>query len=292
MDDPARTAPGSPEVDQHRLLGLEHLGLEGAVGHVGELPGHFSSPDARCSIVWLPSSAARGVSPSADANAIQNIVVGRIAIPRRPRAAMHRSDAERRDRRRAGRAGDAVRARRGDPVPRPGLSRGGSRDPPEPGLGGGAGAGRPGHRAARRRRDARAEDPRAARHGRDPGRGEAEAEVPAVAGRGDHGSRGSARRPRAASTTSSASRASTTCAPPPSRSGSASSRASARRPRRTCSPRSASWPTAGPRSDCCSPRCCRSPSSWRPTCAPIRPATRSRSRARPGGEPRPATTST
>ena len=28
VHDAARTAPGRPEVDQHRLLGLEHLGLE------------------------------------------------------------------------------------------------------------------------------------------------------------------------------------------------------------------------------------------------------------------------
>ena len=45
-------------------------------------------------------------------------------------------------------------------------------------------------------------------------------------------------------------------------------------------------------SGCCSPRCCRSPSSWPTTFAPTPPATRSRSPAPPGGEPRPATTST
>ena len=69
---------------------------------------------------------------------------------------------------------------------------------------------------------------------------------PRVAGRGDAGSRASARRPRGASTTSSASPTSTTCARRPRGSGSARSRGSARRPRRTCSPRSASSPTAGP----------------------------------------------
>ena len=90
---------------------------------------------------------------------------------------------------------------------------------------------------------------------------EAEAKVPAVAGRGDAGPRGRRedrapplRRARRA-------RASTTCAPPPSRSGSASSRASARRSRRTCSRRSASSPTEGRPSGCSSRRSCRWPSS-------------------------------
>src|SRR3954447_10521908 len=33
-DDPARTAPRRPEVDEHGVLGLEDLGLEVAVGHM------------------------------------------------------------------------------------------------------------------------------------------------------------------------------------------------------------------------------------------------------------------
>ena len=37
VDYAARTAPWSPEVDQHRSVGFNHVGLEGGVGDVGEL---------------------------------------------------------------------------------------------------------------------------------------------------------------------------------------------------------------------------------------------------------------
>jgi hypothetical protein len=52
MDHAARPAPWRPEVDQHRLLGVEHLGLERSISHVGELPSHFFSPDR-----WLIENA-------------------------------------------------------------------------------------------------------------------------------------------------------------------------------------------------------------------------------------------
>jgi hypothetical protein len=55
MDHTARAAPWRPEVDQHRLLGVEHLGLERSIGHVGELPSHFFSPDR-----WLIENALAG----------------------------------------------------------------------------------------------------------------------------------------------------------------------------------------------------------------------------------------
>ena len=44
VDDAAGTAPGRPEVDEHGLAGLEDLGLEVAVGHVGSLPVTVLSP--------------------------------------------------------------------------------------------------------------------------------------------------------------------------------------------------------------------------------------------------------
>ena len=94
-----------------------------------------------------------------------------------------------------------------------------------------------------------------------PVRGEAEAEVPALPGRGDQGPRSGRedgapplRRARRLEPRRPARR----------RRGAAdprSSRASGRRPRRTCSRRSASSPTGRPPSGCCSPRSCRSPSS-------------------------------
>ena len=48
-DHAAGAAPGSPEVDQHGGLGLQHLDLEGAVGHVDDLDR------PRCSFLlgWL-----------------------------------------------------------------------------------------------------------------------------------------------------------------------------------------------------------------------------------------------
>jgi hypothetical protein len=55
MDDAARAAPGGPEVDQHGLLGVEHLGLEGSIGHVGKLPSHLFSPD-RSSFIGVPAA--------------------------------------------------------------------------------------------------------------------------------------------------------------------------------------------------------------------------------------------
>ena len=42
-DHAARAAPGCPEVDEHRLLVLEHLGLEVAVGHFVDVSGHVGS---------------------------------------------------------------------------------------------------------------------------------------------------------------------------------------------------------------------------------------------------------
>ena len=52
VHDAAGTAPGRPEVHQHRLLGLEHLRLEVAIGHVGKLSSHFCSPDRSICIVF------------------------------------------------------------------------------------------------------------------------------------------------------------------------------------------------------------------------------------------------
>ena len=42
-DGAAGAAPGGPEVDQHRLLGLEHLGVEIAVGHFKRMGCHDSA---------------------------------------------------------------------------------------------------------------------------------------------------------------------------------------------------------------------------------------------------------
>jgi hypothetical protein len=42
-DDPAGSAPGSPEVDEDRLVGLEHLGLEVVVGDLVEIACHGGS---------------------------------------------------------------------------------------------------------------------------------------------------------------------------------------------------------------------------------------------------------
>ena len=42
-DDPARAAPGRPEVDEDRLVGLEHLGLEVVVGDLVEIACHGCS---------------------------------------------------------------------------------------------------------------------------------------------------------------------------------------------------------------------------------------------------------
>ncbi len=42
-DDPARPAPGGPEVDEHGLVGLEDLGLETGVGDFFEIAGHLRS---------------------------------------------------------------------------------------------------------------------------------------------------------------------------------------------------------------------------------------------------------
>ena len=42
-NDTARAAPGRPEVDEHRLPGLEHVGLEVRVRYVGELASHLIS---------------------------------------------------------------------------------------------------------------------------------------------------------------------------------------------------------------------------------------------------------
>ncbi len=77
------------------------------------------------------------------------------------------------DRRSAGRARRPVRARRRDRAPRAGLPQRSARGARGAGVGGRAGARRPRHRACGHRRDARAEDPRAARHRHDPGSGEA-----------------------------------------------------------------------------------------------------------------------
>ena len=55
MDDAARAAPGSPEVDQHGAVGVEDVGFEGGVGYVGEFSCHwYRSPrriEVRCSIL-------------------------------------------------------------------------------------------------------------------------------------------------------------------------------------------------------------------------------------------------
>jgi len=40
MDDAARAAPRSPEVDEHGTVGLDHVGFEVGVCHVGELACH------------------------------------------------------------------------------------------------------------------------------------------------------------------------------------------------------------------------------------------------------------
>src|SRR5881394_1699079 len=43
MDDAAGAAPGGPEVDEHGAIGLEDVGFEVAIGHVGELASHWLS---------------------------------------------------------------------------------------------------------------------------------------------------------------------------------------------------------------------------------------------------------
>jgi len=43
VDDAAGPAPGRPEIDQHGPVRVEDLGLEGGVGYVGKVSGHFSS---------------------------------------------------------------------------------------------------------------------------------------------------------------------------------------------------------------------------------------------------------
>ena len=45
MDDAARPAPGSPEVDEHGPVGVDHLALKARVGYVGELAGHCCFSD-------------------------------------------------------------------------------------------------------------------------------------------------------------------------------------------------------------------------------------------------------
>ena len=60
VDDAAGTAPGRPEVDEHGALGLQDVGLEGGVGHVGELAGHwYRSPESRGSALNTSESIAR-----------------------------------------------------------------------------------------------------------------------------------------------------------------------------------------------------------------------------------------
>ncbi len=140
-----------------------------------------------------------------------------------------------------------------------------------------------GDRAARDRRHAAGEDRRPARDRRDPRGDEAEGEVPGLAGRGDADPRASARRPCAGSTTSSASPASTSCARPPSSEQirDAQGPRAEGRGERARGARRSSARRARP-SGCCSPRCSRSPRSWRRRCASTRPPTRSRSPARRG----------
>ena len=41
VDDAAGAAPGGPEVDEHRPVGVEHVGFEGCVGYVGEFASHW-----------------------------------------------------------------------------------------------------------------------------------------------------------------------------------------------------------------------------------------------------------
>ena len=60
-DDAAGTAPGSPEVDEHGLLGLDDLGLEVGVGDFGEGACHGNLLSNVCR---LAAGGAR--SPSSD----------------------------------------------------------------------------------------------------------------------------------------------------------------------------------------------------------------------------------
>ena len=189
--------------------------------------------------------------------------------------------------------GDALRARRGEPLPRDRLSGGGAGDPPEPGLGRGAGARGQGDRAPRGRRHVAGEDRRALETGEIPAAAKLKAKFPAslievtrIPGLG-------AKTVRRLYDELGVSSASTSCAPLPRASGSAGSRASARRPRRTCSPRSAQLGERGPAG---APAALgRAPDrrgARRRPAGPLRPATRSRSPARRGDAPRPARTST
>ena len=83
-DDAARAAPRRPEVDQHGLLGLEHLGLEVAVGHVLDvghawvvLSGWLASESIATGLrpAQLPASASstRGVTQASTAAAARMI---------------------------------------------------------------------------------------------------------------------------------------------------------------------------------------------------------------------------
>src|SRR5215217_471387 len=59
MNHTTRPAPGSPEVDQHGTVGLEHFGLEGGVGHIVELARHGRSPRLRFVDARVRESATR-----------------------------------------------------------------------------------------------------------------------------------------------------------------------------------------------------------------------------------------
>ena len=77
-DDPARTAPGRPEVDEHGLVGLEHLGLEVGVRYLVDRACHVRAPcrfpNASKSIarVYARGVSARGPSrpPPARSSAV------------------------------------------------------------------------------------------------------------------------------------------------------------------------------------------------------------------------------
>src|SRR3954452_15693844 len=63
-DDAARSAPGSPEVDQDGGLGLEDLGLEVAVCDVGNLACHWLTPLVGAVAIQNIARGSRGSVPA------------------------------------------------------------------------------------------------------------------------------------------------------------------------------------------------------------------------------------
>src|SRR5262249_44933698 len=67
VDDAARAAPGSPEVDENRSVGLEHVSFEGGVGYVRQFASHWVSLSRnRGSSLNTSESIAARSTPASD----------------------------------------------------------------------------------------------------------------------------------------------------------------------------------------------------------------------------------